>query len=73
MRPVQVVLDRLPDDDRIAFALRFLEGLELTEVAAACQVSLATIKRRLARAEERFRREAAREPALGRWLEEETP
>ncbi|RYE89019.1 MAG: RNA polymerase sigma factor [Myxococcales bacterium] len=75
LRRVQAVLERMPEDDRIAFALRFLEGMELTEVAAACQVSLATIKRRLSRAEERFRREAASEPALGRWLddEEESP
>ena len=73
LRQVQAVLDRMPDDDRIAFALRFLDGMELTEVAEACQVSLATIKRRLVRAEERFRREAAREPALARWLEEESP
>jgi RNA polymerase sigma-70 factor (ECF subfamily) len=45
-------LDRLSDDQRLAFSLRHLEQLELTEVAAAMNVSLATAKRRLAEARE---------------------
>jgi RNA polymerase sigma-70 factor, ECF subfamily len=64
LRATYAVLDRLGADDRIAFALRYIEGLELREVAAACNVSLNTIKRRLARAERRFSAFAAREPAL---------
>ena len=63
------VLDVLPVDERIPFALRFIDGMELTEVAAACDVSLATIKRRLARSEKRFVAVAARYPELGPWLE----
>jgi RNA polymerase sigma-70 factor (ECF subfamily) len=43
-------LDRLNPVDRTAFTLRFVEELELTEVAAALDLSLATTKRRLARA-----------------------
>jgi RNA polymerase sigma-70 factor (ECF subfamily) len=39
------LLDRLPPPQRIAFVLRHIEGLELTEVAAALGVSLATVKR----------------------------
>lgn len=58
------ILDRLPADERIAFSLRFLDGMELTEVAAACDVSLATVKRRLRRAEDTFRAAAANDPAL---------
>lgn len=58
------ILGRLPADERIAFSLRFLDGMELTEVAAACEVSLATVKRRLRRAEDAFRAAAAKEPAL---------
>jgi RNA polymerase sigma-70 factor (ECF subfamily) len=54
LRAVYKVIDTLPTDERLAFALRFVAELELTEVAASCQVSLATIKRRLARAEARF-------------------
>lgn len=57
-------LDRLPTDDRIVFCLRFLDGRELGEIAALSSVSLATIKRRLVRAEASFREAAAREPAL---------
>jgi RNA polymerase sigma-70 factor (ECF subfamily) len=64
VRGTYQVLDRMPGDERIAFALRFISEMELTEVAAACGVSLATIKRRLARAEARFQTEAARNPLL---------
>ncbi|MEZ4313044.1 MAG: sigma-70 region 4 domain-containing protein [Polyangiaceae bacterium] len=58
------VLGELPADERIAFALRFIEGMELTEVAASCGVSLATIKRRIGRAEGRFVEKARRHPIL---------
>jgi RNA polymerase sigma-70 factor (ECF subfamily) len=64
VRETYRVLERLPEDERIAFGLRFVSEMELTEVAAACRVSLATIKRRLARAEARFRAEAAASPTL---------
>jgi RNA polymerase sigma-70 factor, ECF subfamily len=43
------ILDRLDPRDRMAFVLYHVEGLELTEVAEALEVSLATVKRRLAR------------------------
>jgi RNA polymerase sigma-70 factor (ECF subfamily) len=62
-------LDALPVDDRLVFTLRYLEEMDLTEVATACQVSLATAKRRLARAEKRFVAISAREPLLASWLE----
>jgi RNA polymerase sigma-70 factor (ECF subfamily) len=72
IRATYAILDTLPDDERIAFALRFIDQMELTEVAAACKTSLATIKRRLARAQRAFV-EAAREDAqLERWLAEST-
>jgi len=64
------VLDRLGAEARVAFVLRHVEGLELTEVGAACGVSLATIKRRLARAETRFAAAASRDPVLRSWLAE---
>jgi RNA polymerase sigma-70 factor (ECF subfamily) len=69
LRVTYGVIDRLGVDDRIAFALRFIDGLELTDIAAACHVSLNTIKRRLARAERRFVAYARREPALRGWLQ----
>ena len=68
MQAVYRVLDALDTDQRIAFALRFVAGMELTEVAASCGVSLATIKRRLSRAQISFATLAEREPALAEWL-----
>jgi RNA polymerase sigma-70 factor, ECF subfamily len=69
VRGTYQVLDKLPEDERIAFALRFVSEMELTEVATACGVSLATIKRRLARAEARFGAEAAKNPLLSERME----
>jgi len=68
LRSAYRVLGQLAPDDRIAFALRFIDGMELTEVAEACDVSLATIKRRLARARQRFSELSLGEPALAEWL-----
>jgi len=68
LRGVYDVLRRLPADESVAFALRYVEGMELTEVAAACGVSLATIKRRMVRAETRFVAAARKRPELAEWL-----
>jgi RNA polymerase sigma-70 factor (ECF subfamily) len=70
VRGAQAIMDRLPLDEKVAFSLRRLEGLELKEVAQACGCSLATIKRRLVRAEARFSAEAHKHPALDKWLAE---
>ncbi|WP_437296456.1 RNA polymerase sigma factor [Sorangium sp. So ce426] len=69
LRATYAVLNELPVDERIPFALRFIGGMELVEVADACGVSLATIKRRLARAESRFTALAREHPALSDWIE----
>jgi len=69
VRAVYAAIDTLPADERLAFTLRFVSELELTEVAAACRVSLATIKRRLARAEARFAAAAVTSPLLRQRLE----
>jgi RNA polymerase sigma-70 factor (ECF subfamily) len=45
-------LGALPARQRIAFMLRHVEGYELSEVADACEASVATIKRWLSRADE---------------------
>jgi RNA polymerase sigma-70 factor, ECF subfamily len=68
LRATYRVLEKLDSDERIAFALRFLHGMELTEVAHAASVSLATIKRRLSRAQLRFQELARSEPSLDDWL-----
>ena len=51
LRRLEGVLTRLPADQRVAWILRYVEGYELTEVAAACGVSLATSKRWIAAAQ----------------------
>ncbi len=58
------ILEQLPDEERIAFSLRFVGEMELTDVAAALGVSLATVKRILRRAESRFLTFAQRYPAV---------
>jgi RNA polymerase sigma-70 factor (ECF subfamily) len=50
-------LDRLPARDRVAWTLRNVEGETLERVAALCGCSLATVKRRIASAHDRLRRE----------------
>jgi RNA polymerase sigma-70 factor (ECF subfamily) len=51
---VYAILGRIPPDERLAFSLRYLDQRRLTEVAELCRCSLATVKRRLGRAEKRF-------------------
>jgi RNA polymerase sigma-70 factor (ECF subfamily) len=58
------VLDVLPTDERIAFALRVIDGMELAEIAQMVGVSLATVKRRVARAQRLFWDKARRDPML---------
>lgn len=64
------VLDRMPARERIPFALRFVDGMQLVEVADACELSLATAKRRLAKARARFTAMAGRDAILSAWIEE---
>jgi RNA polymerase sigma-70 factor (ECF subfamily) len=47
------ILDQLGTRARLAFILRYIQGMELTEVADALRISLATAKRQLARASSR--------------------
>ena len=58
------ILDRLAPRHRTAFVLRHVEGLELTEVAAALDISLATIKRWLPRIALRVFSQAESDPLL---------
>jgi RNA polymerase sigma-70 factor (ECF subfamily) len=54
LRATYAILGRLPADECIAFALRHIEGMDLTAMADVTRVSLATVKRRLTRAHARF-------------------
>lgn len=73
LRRVYAALEQLPAEERVAFALRRMDEMPLEEVASACDVSLATVKRRLARAEQRFLAMARRDPVLKSFLDEEGP
>jgi RNA polymerase sigma-70 factor (ECF subfamily) len=62
------ILDELDAPSRIAFTLRHLEEMELTDVAAALGESLATVKRRLARVTPIVRARIARDEALAGYI-----
>lgn len=64
VRRVWALLEKLSADERVALCLRRVAGLELTEVAQAMDLSLATVKRRLAKAQVRFDALCARDPSL---------
>lgn len=68
VREFYAALDKLDLDERLAFTLRIVEGMELTEVASACGASLATIKRRLSRAEKSFVEQCGKSEVLSDWL-----
>jgi RNA polymerase sigma-70 factor (ECF subfamily) len=61
------ILKGMEAEDRLVFSLRYVSGLDLTEMAEVCETSLSTLKRRLARAEQRFHSEARRDEALSGW------
>lgn len=54
-RRLVTALAHLPVDQQVAFELRHGEGLQLQEVADAMELSLATVKRYLAKASETLR------------------
>jgi len=69
LRVTYRILDRIPADERIPFCLRHIDEMELAAVADACQVSLATAKRRIGRARERLTAMAKAHPELSEWLD----
>ncbi len=69
LRASYAILERLPADDRIAFSLRCIDGMSLGEVAEVTGVSLATVKRRVTRAQAAFVAEARKNELLDEWLE----
>lgn len=63
-RHLYLALDRLEINARMAFVLRYVQGCDLAETAAACGCSIATIKRKLNRAESRFSAIVKADPVL---------
>jgi RNA polymerase sigma-70 factor (ECF subfamily) len=64
LRRVYAILDQVDDQSRVLFVLRHVEGLDLVDVGRAIGCSLATVKRKLARASARLLMLARKEPAL---------
>ena len=64
------ILDALPQEERLMLILRYVEEMELTEVAEASGVSLATVKRRLTKAAARIIARAKRDAILTEYLDE---
>jgi len=71
------LLEKLAVDERLVFVLRYIDDQPLDDIAIACECSLATVKRRLQRAEQRFVKLAMGDPILaerlGRSKRWETP
>lgn len=68
-RRLYAILDELDDRERLAFVLRHAEGHELSETASLLGVSLATVKRVLARAESHVTARAREDDLLSHWTE----
>jgi len=67
------LLGRLPAKEQLVFTLRYVEGMEVAQLALASGASLSTAKRQLALAEARFTKLAERDPVLAGYLTEGTP
>jgi RNA polymerase sigma-70 factor (ECF subfamily) len=63
------ILDRISYERRAVFVLRYVEGLELAELSAVLDCSLATTKRRVADAARRVCVLASADPLLAPYLE----
>lgn len=68
LRTIQWLIAQLSVDEQLVLSLRWLEGMQVDEVAQACGLSHSTTKRRLAAAEKRFRALARRHPEVERWF-----
>ena len=67
---VRAVLQKMKKTDRIVFVMRFVEELDVVEIADAFSWSITTTRRRIARARDLFLKRAMRDPALASFQEE---
>jgi RNA polymerase sigma-70 factor, ECF subfamily len=58
------IFDSLPATERLAFVLRYMEGMTIFEVAAALEVSVSTAKRWVSRGASRVAEQVAGDPDL---------
>jgi len=63
------LLERVSAEDRALFVTRYIEKMEVSEIAAAMAMPLSTTKRRLARAVRRVGARMSRDPALAEYVE----
>lgn len=68
MAALYKLLDQMDPDDRVAFALRVIDGMDLAEIAVLCDTSLSTVKRRVKRGEDWLRKRASRDACLAEWV-----
>jgi RNA polymerase sigma-70 factor (ECF subfamily) len=64
------LLARVSAEDRSLFVARYIEKMEVPEIAAALGMPLSTTKRRLIRATRRIGAKMARDPALADYVED---
>jgi RNA polymerase sigma-70 factor (ECF subfamily) len=63
------LLSRLSVEDRALFLARYVEKMEIAELAGVLGLPLSTAKRRLARATRRIGAKMSRDPALARYVD----
>lgn len=68
-KAIREVINRMPAEERIVFTLRYLEEMQISEIANACGYSVRTAKRRLAQCERRFKTMAQSDPEIAGYLE----
>jgi len=66
------IFDGLPASERLAFVLRYMEGMTIDEVSAALGVSASTAKRWVNRGAAKVADQVARDPDLDRFFANET-
>lgn len=67
---VRSVLDKMPTNEQLVFVMRHVERYALQELAKILNCSLATVKRRIAKAEKRFATLAKGDPVLAERIAE---
>jgi RNA polymerase sigma-70 factor (ECF subfamily) len=63
------MMSRLGENDRSAYTLRFVEGLELNEIAENLRISLSTVRRSIRRASEQLDKLVRNDPMLASFSE----
>jgi RNA polymerase sigma-70 factor (ECF subfamily) len=66
------ILDELRANDRVAFVLHSLEGMQITEIADVLKVSYSTAKRRVQRANEHVLKRVSRNALLADYIRDRT-